>query len=298
VPQAERASAQVIVPYDSTSSDLAVLSDRYPQAHFLDLGTLDTTAAPGSSAARFELYARWMSAVVRTASGNVVAFLQDFGIPGPDWCDRVIEAHRSSHAIVGGAVAHAGRGNLNWAVFFLDFGRFAPPFDEGLAKQLTDVNVSYKKAALEAARGLYKDQFTESLVNHALSRQGFILWQNPTIVVRQDRGELSFRSLIDERLQWGRLFGAARAKPMPAPERLILAALSPLTPPLLWLRTAAKVFRDRRHITEFLKASPALLALACCWTIGELQGTLLGESGKGGVSVEGTADTVKPVTKR
>jgi hypothetical protein len=282
IPQTDGRAIEVIVPYDSTASGIAELKNSFPQARFVDMGVVKTDERPGTQQAAHEMFDRRTAAGLNTAQGEILALLQDYGAPDPNWCNEVLKAHRLPYGIIGGAVEHEGKGALNWAVYFLDFGRYQLPLREGPTDYLTDVNVSYKRAALESVRHLWAERYKEVTVNWALARQGMVLWQRPQIVVRQDRGSLSFRPLITERFSWGRLFGCIRTKEISPLARLLYIVLSPGIPLILLARTARKVFGGRRNCSKFIVSLPQLSAMTFFWCLGEFMGYLTGRESSPG----------------
>jgi hypothetical protein len=265
-------AVEMIVPHDASAEGVSWLRREFPAARFLDLGCLTTAAPPGTRAAEHEVYDRRRAAGLAAARGAVVALIEDYELPAPDWCERVLEAHRQlPHAVIGGAVDHAGRGLLNLAVYLLDFGRYRPPLPEGPAEFLTDVNVSYKRAALEAVRPLWAERYHEVTVHWALARGGAVLWRRPAILVSQDRGPMVTWRLIAERVAWGRLFGRLRAREAGRLARLAYAVGSPLLPALLTARAVRHGLRSRRPGWRLFAALPAIGLLATAWAVGEFQ---------------------------
>jgi hypothetical protein len=141
---------------------------------------------------------------------------------------------------------------------------------------LTDVNVSYKRAALESVRSLWERRYNEVTVHWALSRRNVVLWQRPAIEVWQDRGQLRMRRLLMERYCWGRLFGSVRARESSGWNRLLFALGSPAIPWVLVARISRKVLRGRRHVGALLRCFPHLVLLATVWCCGEFVGNLTG----------------------
>jgi hypothetical protein len=276
-PQIQGRPIEVIVPYDSTATGIDQLKRDFPQVLFPNMGVVKTETCPGTQTAAHEIYDRRTAAGLNAARGEILALLQDYGAPDPLWCDQVLEAHRRlPHGVIGGAVEHNGKGALNWAVYFLDFGRYQLPLREGTIEYLTDVNVSYKRAVLESVRELWVERYKEVTVNWALARQSVVLWQKPQIVVCQDRGDLSFRDLVTERCSWGRLFGFIRTREITFASRLMYIILSPVIPIVLLGRTAWKVFSGRRNRARFLLSFPPLVALTLVWSFGEFVGYITG----------------------
>jgi hypothetical protein len=276
LPQTKGRAIEVIVPYDSTANSIEEIKIAFPQVKFVDMGIVRTDARAGTQQAAHEIFDRRTTAGLNTARGEVLALLQDYGAPDPNWCDQLLEAHRLPYGVIGGAVEHEGKGVLNWAVYFLDFGRYQLPLPEGPTDYLTDVNVSYKREALESVRHLWAERYKEVTVNWALSKKGMVLWQRPQIVVRQDRGKLSFRQLVVERFSWGRLFGCIRAREISPLARLFYIAFSPGIPLILLARTGRKVFSTRRNCGQFMRSLPQLAAMALFWCLGEFMGYLTG----------------------
>jgi len=270
--QASRAGAEVIVPYDDALELGSVTPGRFPDVRFLNLGAVVTHENRGSMAALHELFDRRISAALNECSGDIIAILQDWGMPAPDWCEQVLAAHLAPHAAIGGAVTHSGAARLNWAVYFLDFGRYQLPLEEGPAAYLTDVNVSYKRGPLESVRHLWRERYCEVIINWELLRRGHTLWQSPRIVVSQDRGSISLRRLLGERISWGRIFGAARAHSVSAQRRALYIAAAPLIPLVLTVRAGTRVFRTRTNRVRFLESLPWFIFAACLWSAGEFWG--------------------------
>lgn len=274
VPQM-RADMEVIVPFDASAPEIKALVPRFPGVMFRDLGTL-RIGESASPALAHQIYDLRTSAGFRTARGQIIALLEDNAIPAPDWCAQILAAHQLEHGVIGGAVEHAGRGSLNWALYFLDFGRYQLPLREGPVAFLTDVNVSYKRRALEMTRERWAERYNEVTVHWALRAQNVTLWMRPQIVVSLDRGGLSFARALRERYEWGRLFGFVRVREMDLSQRLLLIAASPLIPLVMLWRNARRVWKFKRNRREFVTCLPSALVLATAWGCGELAAYITG----------------------
>jgi hypothetical protein len=270
--QIQNCVVEVIVPYDSTVSDVNELKREYPQVVFVELeeSPLDISS-PG---ALHNLYDLQTAAGLHKAQGKVIALLEDFAIPNPDWCEQILKAHELPYPAIGGAIEHSGRSSLNWAVYFLDFGRYQLPFEEGPGEYLSDVNISYKKEVLDTIKNVWEKQYNEVQVNWTLLRKGMILWRRPQIIVLQDRGKLAWKEAILERYYWGKIFGWNRVNYLTFVQRLILLSVMPLMPFLLVWRIIDKVITGRRNRVSLIKALPFMSILACSWCIGETAGYL------------------------
>ena len=281
VGQIKSPSIEVIVPYDSTVSGMEDIMRKFPQVRFFQMGYVKTNGSPETHAAAHELYDRRTAAGLKVARGEILALLEDYGIPDPDWYEQILAAHKLPYGVIGGSVEHKGRGLLNWAVYFIDFGRYQPPLVEGPVCYLSDVNVSYKRGALESVRDAWASEYNEVAVHWALAKKGEVLWQRPQIVVSEDRGQMSFLDSIRERFWWGRLFGSVRARHATSTARFLYILLSPVIPVLLFLRMIEKIIATRRNWDQFLRASPLIAVLTTVWSTGELIGYFTGRASPG-----------------
>ena len=252
---------EIIVPCDDRVTDLVGLRCEYPSVIFFSVAGLRT-------------YAELRALGVEKARGRVIALTEDHCTPDPDWCERILQAHKAPFAAVGGAVEKKHPDTvINWALYLADYGRYMNPRAEGFSRELTDCNVSYKSAALNAIADVWQSEFHEPAVHDALRARGETLWFSPNIIVRQQRS-MHFGEALKDRYAFGRLFGSGRASAAPLLRRLFYAALCILLPALLVGRVARNVFRRRRHVGVFLRSAPALLALNSAWAWGEFLGYL------------------------
>lgn len=277
-PQVRDQGHEIVVPVDRFFGDFSALAARFPSVRFLPLENTPSRSAPGTALHRHDLFEFRVAAGLSAAAGEVVGLLQDTFLPDPDWCRRTLEAHRQlPHAVIGGAVEQAGKTILGWSVYFLEFSRYMPPIPEGPVAYIADVNVAYKRRAIEIMRPLFRPRYNEAVAHWTIQSKGETLWQYPPMVVRQDRGKLPLRQVVAERLSWGAVFGAARHNALSAPRLALLILGSPLIPAVRIARIARKVFGSRRNIGPFLACLPALTAMTVLWTIGELIGTCTGK---------------------
>ncbi len=273
--QIEPPELEIIVPYDDTVTHLP--SDRFPRAAFVEMGHVPTESDPRSAAGQHELFDRRRARGLATASGDIVAIVEDRGVPTLEWARTVVRLHRElPHSVIGGAVENGVDRLRNWAVYFCDFGRYQPPFPPGPADWVTDVNVSYKRRALEETAELWKERYHETTVHWALQESGETLFLTPELVVEQVRGKDHLTDLLGERLHWGRLFAYTRVRASSPLRRLVLLGASPLIPTVMFLRQARLQVKKRRHLGRFVAASPGVAALLAFWGAGEAIGYLTG----------------------
>lgn len=215
------------------------------------------------------------AAGVSASRGAIVAITEDHCVPDRDWAAALRRAHEGGHAAVGGPVDKAEPdGAVGWALYLADYGRYMSPVREGLAESLTDCNVSYRRAALDAVQPAWADEFHETVVHRALRERGDTLWLSPAPRVRQRRSRTA-GALLRERYAHGRLYASTRIAGAPAHRRAALAALAPALPVLIAQRSLATALRAGR-IGRALLALPAILLAGGAWAAGEMSGYVTG----------------------
>jgi hypothetical protein len=269
---------EVIVPWDDSVVAIHSLESRFPQFRFLAIGAIATARAAGTAAGQHELFDRRRAAGLAAAGGDVVAIIEDRGVPRPNWASALVRAHASRpNLVVGGAIENGRDALLNWAVYFCDFSRYQLPFAPGPREWVSDVNIGYKRQALDRTRELWRDRYHETTVHWALQRAGESLFLTPEFVVDQMRGRLRLGGLMVERLAWGRLFAYTRAREISGWRRVALAAAAPFLPFLLFARHARTQVAKRVALGKFIRASPIVLLLLAAWSLGEIAGYVTGD---------------------
>src|SRR5688572_6456573 len=275
-PQAGSPAVEVLIPCDDTIGDLATIRGEFPGFRFLPLGGLPTLRAPGSPAGQHELIDQRRAAALAASTGDIVALLEDRGVPRPEWIATLLELHaRLPHPAIGGAIDWAGQGVLSWAVYAADFGRSRSAQPEGPREFLSSCNLSYKRPALEATRPLWGERYHETQVHDRIRQDGGVLWFAPTAVVEQARSGLGLAPLLAERFAWGRRYAVTRVDRASLWERSIRAVTAVVLPALLYLRILLRHAPDTPG--QVLRATPALLLLLSAWSLGEGAGYLTGE---------------------
>jgi len=269
---------QVIVPFDDSVGYVGDLVAAFPGFQAYPLGPVATERPPESPAGQHELFDRRRAAGLAAATGRVVCLLEDRSVPAADWARTVDRLHSMPYLVIGGAVECGIDRMLNWAVYFCDFARYQLPLEAGPRDYVTDVNISYKREALEKTRALWEQRYHETTVNWALRRAGEVLYLSPDPVVRQHREGLSLNAILHERFVWGRLFAYTRARECTSVRRLAYAVLSPALPFLLFVRQARGQFSKRVRRLTFLRVAPVTFLLLASWSLGESVGYITGRA--------------------
>lgn len=275
--QTDPPELEILVAWDDTLGSVAEWQARYGSVCFIEIGRLALEHDPRSMAGQHELFDKRRAAALARAKGDVIAMLEDRAVPDADWARTIVRLHEARpEAAIGGAVENGMDRLLNWAVYWCDFGRYQRPLPEGPAGWITDVNLAYKRRAVEQTRELWQHRYHEPTVHWALQRAGEVLWLTPAFAVRQVRDNLSFGGLLRERFAFARLFGYTRAREISFMRRVLLTLASPALPFLLFGRLLVQRIRKHRNVPTFLLASPVTFALLCAWIAGEAFGTLTG----------------------
>lgn len=273
VGQVSPPTLQILVPYDDSRPEIGELGVAYPGVEFFSIGAIDTVRPVQSPAGQHELFDRRRTGGLARATGDLVAILEDRAPPRPDWSATMARLHASlPHAVIGGAIECAPTvRTIDWAFYACDFSRFALPFEAGPRRWVSDVNVCYKRRAIDLTREVWTPRFHEPAVHWHLLERGETLYLSPEAIVDYHPACGSLRAVLSERLQWGQLFGWVRARSLSWPTRAAFVAVGPLLPLVLYLRLArlaGRLGRGRR----FAGATPWILLLLVAWTAGEVRG--------------------------
>lgn len=276
--QRDAPELEVIVPVDGSVANLDALRSEHPRVRFIELPELTALALDPDLGRAHRAIDRRRAAGLAAARGPIVALTEEHARPAADWCRKICEAHRQPHAAIGGAVENARNRALNWALFFSDAGRYAAPLEDGPSSHLTDLNVSYKRPALDAVRETWREEYREMRLHEALRAHGESLWLSGSFVVSQDRGQLALGSALRERFAWARLYAGRRSLGLPTAARGVLCLGSPLLVLLLPLRQAREVLGRRGQRGPFLRALPLLVLMAAARAAGEALGYATGRA--------------------
>jgi hypothetical protein len=213
---------------------------------------------------------------LEASSGRIVAFLEDFAVPATGWRDALVQAFVPPVRAVGGPVELAsGGGALDWAVYFYDYGRFAPPLVSNVTESLSGVNVAYERALLDELTPALADGLHEATVERTLQQRGVTMWMAataPVAVARRQR----VGDAVALAYHLARGYAARRVAGAGVRQRVVRLAAAPLVPFVLFARAAGTVRRSPTLVVQFAAAAPWLFVLQCAWGIGEAVGSLAG----------------------
>ena len=273
-PQIDFAAAEVVVPYDEWSEEVSELVAEYQLVNFYFVENLNLALSGNASAREHRLYDRRRATGIQVARGRIVALTEDHAIPAPDWCRQILAAHEGPEAVIGGVIENGIDRPLNWAWYYCDFGRYGRPLPNLEAEYVSDVNVSYKRAALMEIYEVWRSSYHETTVHWALRDRGVKLKLDEKITVFQHRPEVSLKKSWSERIAWGRIFAETRSFRLSTLHRLGLAAGTPFLPILLLLRILRHMIRHKRTARLMNSVLPFAIFLLTGWSVGEFLGYL------------------------
>lgn len=272
--QVDAPELEILAPYDDSRPDIGALAPEYPEVQFFSIGSVSPRHPIASAGGQHELFDRRRAAGLQRASGELVGILEDRAPPRRDWCATMTRLHRTTtHAAIGGAIDVAATDPLNWAFHACDFSRYAPPFEAGTREWISDVNVCYKRRAVELTRDLWHTRFHEPEVHWRLLQRGETLFLTPEAVVDYRTRYTSLLGVLPERFGWARLFGHVRARNVSTLARLKFILAGPLIPFVLFARHA-RVQHRRGCAGKFWRSAPWMFPMLCAWTAGEVWGAI------------------------
>lgn len=210
-------------------------------------------------------------------TGDLVAAVEARCIPSRTWCADLIAGHASAPGspAVGGPVCIVDHSSsFDWALYFCEYGHFAPPVQTGPARSLSGANLSYKREALERAADVIDRGEWETLLHGRWLREGLILTLCPASVTFQNSMEV--RTALAQRRHYGRGYAADRLRKKPWVLRFAFALAALGLPLLMFLRIAGDAAK-KSLLTPFLRSSVWILVLNTSWSLGEIAGYLSGK---------------------
>lgn len=209
-----------------------------------------------------------------TSRAPVLALTEDDCEVASNWCRAILASHRTAGIAIGGAVEPGPyRRGLDWAVYLHDYGRFMLPLVDRATADLAGNNVSYKRRVIDSLPP--SEPFYDVLVHQKWTREGQLLRQDGTLVVRQ-MNSWRWTHVTAAPFHHGRGYASKRFASRPWPWRAVAGLLALLLPVLSTARIMSTVAGRRRHVGHMVQALPWILIYAAAWALGESAGYLAG----------------------
>lgn len=216
------------------------------------------------------------AAGIRRAKARIIALAEDHCFPGPQWAERLIEAHEGPWAAVGPVVRNANPGTaVSWADLLIGYGPWLAPSPSREAEFLPGHNSSYKRQVLLE----YRDQLdsmmeAETVLHWDLRRKGHRLYMEATASAAHANFSL-WSSWAPAQWYNGRLFAGTRRQEKPLSWRILFAVGAPLIPAVrlwrIWAGLPSKELRGR-----LLSCLPAVVIGLVVDAVGQMVGYAMG----------------------
>ncbi len=187
----------------------------------------------------FESLGHVTAAGVREASAALVALTEDHCHPHPGWAEALVVRHaQGDYAAVGPTVHNANPATAaSWQQFLVEYAPFSAIGDKGAAAMIPGHNSCYRRADLLH----YEPELAwwlecETLMQWDMVARGRTLWLDAAAAT--DHWNCS-RFVSTLRFSWlfPRVFANRRCRVISTTQRVKLALLWPLIPPLRLVRT-------------------------------------------------------------
>jgi hypothetical protein len=213
---------------------------------------------------------------IHLATADHVAIIEEHCVAKENWIATILSKLDKPVAAIGGVVEDANYDRLmDWAVYFTEYNSYMPPVERGEAYDVCAANCVYRRDLLLKELPKAGSGYWEAGLNHLLLSSGERFVSEPDLVVYHT-GPFGLGYYLKQRFLFSRAFAGTHKNHTPLPKRLAYVVLAPLLVPLLWARTAARVFAKRQHVGKFIQASPYLIPITVTYVFGEWVGFLAG----------------------
>ncbi len=210
---------------------------------------------------------------LKLATGELLLLTEGRVVPSKLWAASLGEAHTThpKAPAFGGPIDSNSTAAFDEAVFFCEYGLHMPPIGDGVSRELSGANLSYKAWVVDLCRDLLESGAWEPFWHRRLEEQGYHLQRVGAAVVEY-RNSLTWGQFVRQRFHYGRWFAAERVR---GARRVAYAAFCPLLPLLLTLRLG-RLAMARGRGGRYVRALPWVLAFHLVWAVGEFCGYLGG----------------------
>jgi len=219
------------------------------------------------------------AAAIREARGELIAILDPYDLPEPNWLAEIVASmSRTEAAAVGGEVLFGGPDTAaNRAAYLFEYGAFTPPMQAGRTTgEMPGNNLVYRRRALLGDCGdLLSGGFWKPFFHERISARGGHFEINPAMRVRHATSYV-LGPFAARRFQYGRCFGAMRRRGAPAATKLFYIATAPAVPLVLTWRHVRRAWSHPENRQAVPRAFFALVYICFAWGLGEWLGCWLG----------------------
>lgn len=212
------------------------------------------------------------------SQGEIIAFIDADCRAEPDWIDNILQAHRSPHLAIGGAIANGNPDSfIGWAGYFCEFSQWMPHTPPKPLRDIAGANMSYKREAFEKYGSFIKGTYSSDTEFHwRLGSNGHDLQFHPSMLVFHHNIQ-HLGNFLRHEFEHGRSFARVRvlSQGFSKWRRWLYGTFSFLIPGWLFLKVGARNLKYRIYLSYFLKSWPLLMLGLMSWSLGECLGYLL-----------------------
>jgi GT2 family glycosyltransferase len=212
---------------------------------------------------------------ISEARGKLVAFLDTDCEAESDWIEKIVKAHESPYAAIGGAIANGTPDSyVGCAAYFCEFSGWMPGRLPQLMDDIAGANMSYKKDVFRKYGYFIEGTYCSDTEFHwRLGKDGLRLRFDPSVQVSHHNIE-RLGKFLNHEIFHGRCFAKVRMKAQGFSQlrRLMYVAFSPLLPLRLFYKIIRNSIESGTYLRRFLWSSPLVLLGVICWSFGESVG--------------------------
>lgn len=212
---------------------------------------------------------------VSVATGEIIAFIDADCVASNDWVENVLTAHRSSHLVIGGAIANGNPDSIvGWAAYFCEFSRWMPNTPSALMADVAGANMSYKRKVFsDLGKFIERTYCSDTDFHWRLRKIGHRPKFATSILVFHHNIDTFLKFILHE-FDHGKSFAQVRVsgKMFSKLRRLIYAIFFFLIPLKLLLEIGLRNFKNRIYGIHFVKSLPLLIPGLASWSLGECVG--------------------------
>lgn len=213
---------------------------------------------------------------IAATDAKYVAIIEEHCRAREDWVATVLRCTQAQIGALGGVVEDADYSRLtDWAVYFTEYNSYMPPVDSDGAFDICAANCVYDRALLLKHLPPEGSGYWEAGLNSRLREAGAKFRVEPELVVYHT-GPFGLSYYLHQRYLFSRAFAGTRRESVSIAFRTAYLLLAPLLAPLLWFRTASRVFKKRQHIGKFISVTPHMVPITATYVFGEWIGFLFG----------------------
>ncbi|MFN0109144.1 MAG: glycosyltransferase [Blastocatellia bacterium] len=219
---------------------------------------------------------------IEIAQADYIAIIEEHCVAREDWIATILRCIEDGSkeqklvAAIRGVVADADYERLmDWAVYFTEYNSYMPPLERGATDDVCAANCVYRRDLLLRHLPQEGSGYWEAVLNQTLLATGERFVAEPELVVYHT-GPFGFGYYLWQRFLFSRAFAGVRRATVSTGFRLVYLLAAPLLIPLLWARTASRVYRKRHRIDKFIQVLPILIPVTATYVAGEWVGFLAG----------------------